>query len=132
MTKFVNDDRTVSVALCAGRHAMPEGVVGSVFPETLNPTDVDGMKAVAEAFILANDDKAINLVVTGLTVAAMAVVKAALDMIHASKVYVSLTLWHYDRDTGDYYSQEMLRFPDVCPHCGHVSYGEYFCSHCQC
>ena len=40
----------VVVGLCASRHAMP--VKSYIYPESVDPTDFDGMEKVAEEFIL--------------------------------------------------------------------------------
>ena len=66
MLNFINDSRTVSVALCEGRHAMPEGITSSVYPMSVDPTDIDTLDRVAVDFVRACDGKDINLVVTGL------------------------------------------------------------------
>ena len=40
-------ERVVNVALCEARHEMPEGVTGSIYPNTIDPVDVSGITATA-------------------------------------------------------------------------------------
>ena len=113
----------VVVGLCAARHAMP--VTEFIFPEVVNPTDFDGMEKVAEDFILqhvgltATERQALDqrygedvpcwtgkrsliVYVTGLTACTAAVIKVcALNG-------VSLTLMHYDRESGEYMPQRIF------------------------
>lgn len=118
MLNFINDSRTVSVALCEGRHAMPEGITSSVYPMSVDPTDIDTLDRVAVDFVRACDGKDINLVVTGLSVALVSVIKA-------------VTLWHFNRDTGDYYAQKVVDYPRICPFCRHImGPGEWACGSC--
>lgn len=128
--KFVNDDRTVSVALCEGRHPMPEGIVSSVFPMSVDPTDIDTLDRVAVDFIKSCNGKNINLVVTGLTVALVAVIKAVTTCASNDSAAVSLTLWHFNRDTGEYYPQKVIDYPRVCPFCGHITGDSWYCGAC--
>lgn len=89
----------VNVALCEGRHAMPNGVEGSIFPNAVDPTDLVSLDLIAEMFVNNNLGKQINIYVTGLSVALVAVIKAARGK------NVGLSLFHYNRDTGNYYKQ---------------------------
>lgn len=115
-----NTNAPVTVGLCAARHAMP--VTEFIFPETVNPTDFDGMEKTAEEFILRHvgltvterqaldqrwgedvpcwaGKRTLVVYVTGLTAATSAVIKAcALNG-------VGLTLMHYDRENGEYLPQ---------------------------
>ena len=108
--------------LFPGRHELPE-VQGYVFPATVNPVDFDGMQVIVSDFLRENagivmkDGLAlngaedarifagtveINVYVTGLTAATAALIRGcALNG-------VSLTLWHFDRESGEYVPQEMF------------------------
>lgn len=115
--------KTLCVGLCPGRHALP--VEDYIFPESVDPTDLDGLNRLASAWVEAHcvpgqrvgtglnqadwhtdvlvwgSDVELVLYVTGLTAATTAVVRAcALNGI-------SLTLMHYDRDSGEYLPQQM-------------------------
>ena len=113
----------VVVGLCAGRHVMP--VTDFIYSETVDPTDFSGMEKVAEDFILqhvgltATERQALDqrygedvpcwtgkrsliVYVTGLTACTAAVIKVcALNG-------VSLTLMHYDRESGEYMPQRIF------------------------
>lgn len=113
----------VVVGLCAARHAMP--VTEFIFPEVVNPTDFDGMDKIAEDFILHHvglttitrqaldqrygedvpcwsGKRTLVVYVTGLTACTAAVIKTcALNG-------VSLTLMHYDRESGEYLPQRIF------------------------
>ncbi len=129
--RFINDNNTVSVALCGGRHPMPEGITSSVYPMSVDPTDVDALDRVAVDYIKSCDGKDINLVVTGLTVALAAVIKAVTACIVDDSAATSLTLWHFNRDTGDYYPQKLVDRPKRCPYCGHLEIGDaWYCGSC--
>lgn len=131
MLNFINDSRTVSVALCEGRHAMPEGITSSVYPMSVDPTDIDSLDRVAVDFVRSCDGKHINLVVTGLSVALVSVIKAVAACAADDSAATSLTLWHFNRDTGDYYAQKVVDYPRICPFCGHImGSGEWACGAC--
>lgn len=85
--------------LCAGRHDIP--VKEYIFDEIVNPTDRIGMYKIANDKI-PSDAESIDLYITGLTPAAMAVVSVC------AKRKIKLTAWHYNRETGKYYSQYVL------------------------
>lgn len=113
----------VVVGLCAARHAMP--VTDFIYSETVDPTDFSGMEKVAEEFILSHvgltvterqaldqrygedvpcwtGKRSLIVYVTGLTACTAAVIKAcALNG-------VSLTLMHYNRETGEYLPQQIF------------------------
>lgn len=93
MTKILN------MALCEGRHSIPQAVDGSIFSNTLNPLDVSGLEE--QAFHKLEGVNALNLYVTGLSVALVAVI----NVCHREDIM--LTLWHYDRDSGNYYPQSV-------------------------
>ena len=96
-------ENKISLGLCQGRHSIPQ-VQNYIFSQEVNPLDVDGLtrQAVITLFELKKQGiTAINLYVTGLTVALVAVINAAIT--HG----ITLILWHFDRETGSYYPQEL-------------------------
>lgn len=114
--------RVKSLALCAGRHEMPDCVDGAIFSAVINPLDTDGMYETAKNAVAGLD--ALNLYVTGLTVALIEVIKACNDL------NINLICWHYDKDTISYYAQKVLSF-DVCPFCHKtVPASSWGCPHC--
>ena len=88
----------MNLGLCKGRHEIA-GVTEYVFPQEVDPLDVDGLLAQASSAIHGADF--VNLYVTGLTVALVAVINACAIQ------QIPLTLWHYDRESGEYYPQSV-------------------------
>lgn len=87
------------MSLCKGRHKIPEAVDGAIFETEVNPLAVD--KLEQEAVKMLEGVTELHLYVTGLTVALIAVLNAA-------RVYgIKVTLFHFNRDTGSYYEQEV-------------------------
>lgn len=86
-------------ALCEGRHQMPEEVEGSIFSNTLDPLDIEGMEKIANKKLAGVQE--LTLYVTGLSVALVAVI----NICHRKKI--ELLLMHFDRSTGNYYPQEV-------------------------
>ncbi|MGN1339171.1 MAG: hypothetical protein ACI4WS_02655 [Oscillospiraceae bacterium] len=86
------------LALCSGRHFIPEAE-GSVFDHAVNPLDVEGLEQ--EARFVLRDCTELDLFVTGLTVACVAVINACRER------GIKLTLWHYDRERNEYYPQNV-------------------------
>lgn len=122
----------LNIALCEGRHSIPGAVDGSIFGNTIaNVTKTKQLEQAAfnglwyaahrhycngEAGFLYTDpdwDGAdmeplcivrglhVNLYVTGLTVALIAALNACRDN------GVTVTLWHFDRESGEYYPQDV-------------------------
>lgn len=94
------------LGLCAGRHDIA-GVDNYIFTSVEDPTDVDGMYAHAMEVLggggySLDQGDSLDLYVTGLTVALGAVVR------YCATWGVSLTLYHYDRESGGYYSQKIM------------------------
>lgn len=89
-------------ALCEGRHNMPSNCKGSIFSNTINPLDIDGLNKTALQFVETHCVDELHLYVTGLTVALVAVINAC------HEYGIALKLYHYDKTTGDYYLQEVL------------------------
>lgn len=98
----------INIALCESRHEMPECVTGSIYPNTIDPIDVDGITKTADTFMREHCGDDVNIYVTGLTVCTIAVVKSALMRLAMDKPCPNLTLWHFDRATGDYYPQIII------------------------
>ena len=94
----------MNVGLIKGRHEIPEVNDLYIFNEPINPMDIIGINEIAIArvkqlFNNPNEERSMNLYVTGLTVALVAV-------INACRVYhIKLILWHYNRDTNRYFPQ---------------------------
>lgn len=108
-----------TVGLCAGRHDIP--VEKYIFSDVQNVLDFTALNATAEAFVKENCDVRItvgvgvsqidytdvecykgnelHVVVTGLTQCTTAVMWAC------ACYGVPLTLWHYNRDNGEYVPQ---------------------------
>lgn len=90
--------------LCEGRHEI-NGVTEYIFGNTIaDPTDTQGLKREALAFLTDKGVKStecIDIYVTGLTVALIAAINAA------KEIGATVTLYHFDRETGDYFAQSV-------------------------
>lgn len=84
------------LVLCAGRHFVLDAE-GSVFDHAVNPVDVEALEN--EALFVLRGVAELDLYVTGLTVACVAVINACHER------NIKLTLYHFDRDRGCYYPQ---------------------------
>lgn len=93
--------KAVSMALCKGRHEIPEAIDGAIFDSEVNPLKVAELEAEAKHKLGKLGCKVLNLYVTGLTVALVAVLNACREL------GITVCLYHYDRETGSYYSQEV-------------------------
>ena len=95
----------VVLGLCEGRHDMPSCVEGYVFPECLEVDfTADGLcnlNSMAYRRMKKYEGCKVDLYVTGLSAALAAVIIACRDF------RIPLTLFHYNRDTGEYAPQEM-------------------------
>lgn len=90
-----------AMELCKGRHQIDSAVDGAVFPNAIeDPLDILMMDSIAETAVQDADE--LDLYVTGLSVALVSVI----NMCY--KQGVKLTLYHYDRNSGIYYSQPVL------------------------
>jgi len=96
--KKTNEMKKMKLGLCEGRHPI-EGIEGYVFTSTLDPTDIQGMSKACHDKLW--NCSGLDLYVTGLTVALVTVIN------YCCHNHIPLTLWHYDRDTGDYYPQKV-------------------------
>lgn len=88
-----------SMALCQGRHEIPEATDGSIFGNELNPLAVEELEA--EALRKLEGVRSLNLYVTGLTVALVAALNACRILS------IEVTLYHFDRTSGTYYPQKV-------------------------
>lgn len=130
-------NNVLKMSLCEGRHSIPDAVDGAIFPAVIEDvTDVRGLEVAAEAAIAQaalaryragetgyfpighylhrvevegcfpaigiSPPFSLVLYVTGLTVALVAVINACM------RVGISITLMHFNRETGDYYPQDVL------------------------
>ena len=91
-----------SMALCEGRHAIPQAVDGAIFDAVINPLDVEGLQTEAYNKLKSLDIKDLSLYVTGLTVALVAVLNACCQL------NIEVTLYHFNRESGSYYPQKVI------------------------
>lgn len=91
-----------SMALCEGRHAIPQAEDGAIFGHTINPLEPQGLQAEGESKLRELDIKSLDLYVTGLTVALISVLNAC------RQLGIVVTLYHYDRKEDNYYPQQVL------------------------
>lgn len=93
------------IALCEGRHEIPQAEHGYLFAdgEIADVTDVKKLETLAiekvDRLRPVGKKLTIDLYVTGLSVALVAAINAC------AVLDVPLCLWHYNRDTGDYFPQ---------------------------
>lgn len=92
---------TASMELCKARHETP-AEDGAIFETEVDPLNLSGLEETAKERIAVLDVKKINLYVTGLTVALVAVLNAAREL------GIQVTLWHFNKETGNYYSQQVM------------------------
>ena len=86
-----------TMCLCEGRHDIPQAVDGAIFPSIVNPTDINALQRIVREKL--ENVTHLKLYVTGLTV-------ALIEVINYCSLYdIELTLYHYNRDTNDYYEQ---------------------------
>lgn len=106
IAQIFTDSKEVFMSLCKGRHEIIQAEDGSIFDTEVDPLDVTGLQNIAMHVLLAlkknHKVEKLNLYVTGLSVALVAVINAC-KLLH-----IQLVLWHYNRDADDYYSQEVL------------------------
>lgn len=91
---------TASMELCKGRHKTP-AADGAIFETEVNPLDVSALELEAKDKLESLNITKLHLYVTGLTVALIAVLNAAREL------NIKMTLWHFDRESGEYYKQEV-------------------------
>lgn len=114
-------NKILNLAVCEGRHVIKQATDGAIFGKSI-PNDmlVNPKRLESRAFnalwnecfhrhwLVPTDDGDeipqflyLNLYVTGLTVAVIAI----LNVCRCEGITV--TLWHYDRNTGEYYPQNV-------------------------
>lgn len=89
-----------SMELCKGRHSTP-ATDGAVFETEVNPLDISALESEVKKKLVSLNITKLNLYVTGLTVALIAVLNATREL------GIKVTLWHFDRESGKYYCQEV-------------------------
>jgi len=92
--------KNLSMELCKARHETP-ATDGAIFGNEVDPTDTTGLEKCALERLSELQAEKLDLYVTGLTVALIAVLNAAREL------GIEVTLWHFDRETGGYYKQEV-------------------------
>lgn len=102
--------KTLNSALCENRHDIPLATDGAIFPMQIDPTNLDAMAEIVSNKLA--DAKAVNLYVAGLTPALLEVIKYC----HAHNI--GLKRWHYNKETGSYFVQQVVYPLPVCPYCG--------------
>lgn len=93
-------EKKKTLALCKGRHEMPTSVGGYIFDTIEDVTDLFAMEEIADK-VLDQDLKYLDLYVTGLTPALIAVLNVC--RLNGTRV----TLFHFNRETGDYFPQDV-------------------------
>lgn len=91
---------TASMELCKARHNTP-ATDGAIFKTEVNPLNTAELEQTAKTRLQSLDIKKLNLYVTGLTVALIAVLNVTKEL------NIKVTLWHFDRESGEYYKQEV-------------------------
>lgn len=93
--------KTFKMMLCEGRHEIPDAVDGSIFGFDVDPLNPNGLEVEAVAKIKSLGIEKLDLYVTGLSVALVAVLNAA------KLTGVEIALYHYDKDSETYYRQNI-------------------------
>lgn len=127
----------IKAVLCSGRHSFPESIENCVFSNAISdPTDIVSIRKEAETSLIrifrkegamlfscpfenscadcgsmcshcdegreyVDTSASLNLYVTGLTVALIEVLNVCKDW------GISVTLYHYDRESGNYFPQKV-------------------------
>lgn len=91
---------SASMELCKDRHSTP-ATDGAIFETEVNPLDIIVLESHAKERLANLNITSLSLYVTGLTVALIAVLNATKEL------NIKVTLWHFDRETGKYYCQEV-------------------------
>jgi len=94
---------TKNYILFSGRHTCSDATDGAIFDCPVNPVDFEEMERIVRSKLdeLKAGDS-VNLYVTGLTAATLAVVKVCLEKC------INLVAYHYDTATGTYRPQSIL------------------------
>ena len=100
----MNTQKVITLGLCEGRHEMP-GVDEYVFPSCLEVDfsikGIMNLNAMAYNRMAEYTGRQVGLYVTGFSCALAAVIAACI------RLEIPLTLWHYNRDNGEYVPQEV-------------------------
>lgn len=100
---YVKDVLCAELALCVGRHDIPQAVDGCIFEEEIeDPTNTLKMEAIASRRFRELGVEFCDIYVTGLTPALMSALNAA------RRAGITVTLYHYNKVTGDYFSQPVV------------------------
>lgn len=91
---------TAFMELCKGRHKTP-ATDGAIFETEVNPLDTFALELEAKEKLKSLNIEKLHLYVTGLTVALIAVLNVAKEL------NIKVTLWHFDRESDEYYEQEV-------------------------
>lgn len=97
--------KKIKVAVCKGRHDIPQATDGAIFEQTITEMNTAGLFAKASERLIRDYElitgDMVHLYVTGLTMATLAVV----NVCHS--VGIQLVCHHYDKETGKYIPQLM-------------------------
>lgn len=110
------------MGLCQGRHNIP-GVTEYLYTSEVDPLDVQHLYSVAAEALSDTGITELDLYVTGLSVALLAVVS------YCVKADIALTCYHFNRDTGEYYPQPVVSV-QYCPFCGQPKGNGWYCTNC--
>ena len=96
--------KKIKVAVCKGRHEIPQATDGAIFGNTIKEMDpfsllLEASKRLFSDFALRSGDR-VDLYVTGLTMATLAIVNACLS------TGIRIVCYHYDRETGELHVDE--------------------------
>ena len=75
--------------------------MGAIFETEINPLNISALELEAKNKLESLNITKLNLYVTGLTVALIAVLNVAREL------NIKVILWHYNKETNDYYYQEV-------------------------
>lgn len=97
--------KIIKLGLCKGRHEIPE-ISNYIFEMEVNPLDIEGLESQALEIIMKYfpyylHEGKLELYVTGLTVALISVLNVC------KKNGIEVTLFHFNRESGNYYQQQV-------------------------
>lgn len=87
--------------LCLGRHEI-KGINEYIFPNELDPLNLAEMEKLATEKLQGVEK--LDLYVTGLTVALVSVINVCKEL------GIELTLFHFNRESGEYYPQKVKQW----------------------
>lgn len=106
----MNKQKVLNVGVCNGRHDLP--CSGFVFNKIDDPTNVDMLEREAYRYffnncVADNHYTRVNIYITGLTVATLAIENALTHLEQQSYLMnTDIYFMHYNRDTNSYYEQK--------------------------